>query len=127
MFDEFARDLKKLEADVPKIFTKVAKKGAVKFVKEAKKKTDKEGLVDTGAYKGAWFAEAVDLGGVAAIDCTNNMDYAMHLEKGHKLRNGGRWKGRFVGRQSILETSAYCYFQLANELDKAHNKYLKGN
>mgnify|MGYP003291907463 CR=1 FL=1 len=36
MFDEYAKKLKELEQDVPKIFKKVAKKGAIKFVKEAK-------------------------------------------------------------------------------------------
>ena len=48
MFDEYAKKLEELQQDVPKIFEKVAKKGAIKFVNEAQDRTDREGLVDTG-------------------------------------------------------------------------------
>ena len=36
MFDDYAKKLKELQQDVPKIFERVAKKGAIKFVNEAK-------------------------------------------------------------------------------------------
>ena len=51
MFEDYAKKLEAIEANTSKIFEKVAKKGAIKFVKEAKERTDKEGLVDTGNYK----------------------------------------------------------------------------
>lgn len=56
MFDDYAKKLEAIEANTSKIFEKVAKKGAIKFVKEAKDRTDKEGLVDTGNYKRSWQA-----------------------------------------------------------------------
>ena len=120
MFNEYAKKLKELEQDVPKIFEKVAKKGAIKFRNEAQDRTDKEGLVDTGAYKRNWLGKATEpLPAVYGVECTNNMEYASHLEYGHKLRNGKRWKGRFVGELSMREAEYYCVQQLEKELEKA--------
>lgn len=122
-FDDYAKKLKNLEQDVPKIFKRVAKKGAIKFENEAKERTDKEGLVDTGAYKRNWQAKAIEpLPDVYGVECVNNMEYASHLEYGHKLRNGGRWKGRFVGELSMREAEYYCI----QELEKALEKAMKG-
>lgn len=112
-----------MQADVPKIFEKVAKKGAIKFVNEAKDRTDKEALVDTGAYRRNWQAKAIEpLPDVYGVECTNNMEYASHLEYGHKLRNGKRWKGRFVGELSMKEAEYYCIQQLEKEIEKAFKK-----
>ena len=105
---------------MPKIFEKIAKKGAIKFINEAKDRTDKEGLVDTGAYKRNWQAKAIEpLPNVYGVECINNMEYASHLEYGHKLRNGKRWKGRFVGELSMKEAEYYCIQQLEKEIEKA--------
>ena len=120
MFNEYKKRLEDLQADVPKIFEKVAKKGAIKFVNEAKDRTDKEALVDTGAYRRNWQAKAIEpLPDVYGVECTNNMEYASHLEYGHKLRNGKRWKGRFVGELSMKEAEYYCIQQLEKEIEKA--------
>ena len=120
MFDFYAKKLKRLNADVPAIFEKTAKKGASRFKKEAIQLTDKEKLVDTGNYRRNWKAES---GLIApetyAIEASNNVEYASHLEYGHKLRNGGRWAGRFVGRRALEETEFYCLEQLDKELEKA--------
>lgn len=123
MFNEYKKRLEDLQADVPKIFEKVAKKGAIKFVNEAKDRTDKEALVDTGAYRRNWQAKAIEpLPDVYGVECTNNMEYASHLEYGHKLRNGKRWKGRFVGELSMKEAEYYCIQQLEKEIEKAFKK-----
>ena len=123
MFDDYAKKLKELHADIPDIFENVAKTGALRFRKEAVKLTDKEKLVDTGNYRRNWNAES---GLIApetyAIEASNNVDYASHLEYGHKLRNGGRWAGRFVGRRALDNTQFYCLEQLENELQKALKK-----
>lgn len=123
MFDVYAKKLKELKQDVPAIFEKVAKRGAIKFVNEAKDLTDLEKLVDTGAYKRNWHAEAsMPLDNVYAIEADNSMEYASHLEFGHKLRNGKRWKGRFVGRRALDETHSYCINELDKEVIKAMKK-----
>lgn len=127
LFDKYAKDLEKWGADVPKVFKRVAKKGAVKFVKEAQDLTDKEGLVDTGAYKGHWAAKEIELeDGTEAVLCSNSMDYSNALELGHKTRNGGWWKGRFVGRRAIDEAVYYCIEELDKEFEKAVKTTLKG-
>lgn len=123
MFDAYAKKLKELKQDVPAIFEKVAKKGAKKFVNEAKDLTDLEKLVDTGAYKRNWHAEKIEPApDVYGVLCENDMEYASHLEFGHKLRNGKRWKGRFVGRRALDETHVYCINELDKEVIKAMKK-----
>lgn len=124
MFDQYAAKLKQYQADVPKVFKKVARKTAIKAENTAKELTDKEGLVDTGAYKGAWEAHSQELEkGTYAVYLNNSMDYASHLEFGHALRNGGRWKGRFVGRNTLDEVQFYALEQLDKELEKAIINY----
>lgn len=123
-FDDYAKKMKKLGENVPKIFKKVAQKAAVKFVNEAKTRTKNEPLVDTGAYRDHWDAEVIEpVSGTYGVLCINSMDYASHLEQGHKLRNGKRWKGRFIGELSLQSARYYAIRQLDDELDKAFIKY----
>lgn len=127
MFDNYAEKLKKIGANVPAVFKRVAKLGAVKFRNEAVKITDKEKLVDTGNYKRNWTAEAIEpQNDVYGIVGGNTVNYASHLEYGHKLRNGGRWKGRFVGRQAFDETEFYCLEQLDKAFEKLYTQYQRG-
>ena len=120
MFDQYAAKLKQYQADVPKVFKKVARKTAIKAENTAKELTDKEGLVD----KGAWEAHSQELEKETyAVYLNNSMDYASHLEFGHALRNGGRWKGRFVGRNTLDEVQFYALEQLDKELEKAIINY----
>ena len=123
MFDEYAKKLKELQQDVPKIFEKVAKKGAIKFVNEAQDRTDREGLVDTGYYKRNWQARQIEpLPEVYGVECKNNMDYASFLEYGHRTRGNTKVKGRFVGELSMRETEYYCIQQLDKAFEKAFKK-----
>lgn len=124
MFDEYAKKLKKVQADVPAIFKKVAGKAAIKFVNVAKKLTDDEGLVNTGNYRRNWHAERIEpQPDTYGVLCQNGVEYASHLEHGHKLRNGGRWKGRFVGQRALDEAHFYCLEQLDDEFEKAFTSY----
>ena len=124
MFDKYAEKLKKVQADVPAIFKKVAGKAAIKFVNTAKKLTDDEGLVDTGNYRRNWNAQRIEPQvDTYGVFCQNSADYASHLEYGHKLKNGKMWKGRFVGQRTLDETHFYCLEQLDDELDKAFTSY----
>lgn len=90
-FDDFAKKLKELEQDVPKIFERTAKKGAIKFVNEAQDLTDQEALVDTGSYKRNWQAKDFIITGAGdgatyAVECTNNKEYASFLEEGYVVK-----------------------------------------
>ena len=127
MFDEYAKKLKDIKANVPAVFQKVAKLGAVKARNEAVKIADEEKLVDTGAYKRNWHAEGVEVANdTYGVTLINSMDYASHLEWGHKLRNGKRWKGKFVGRRAIDETRYYCLQKLDDMFEKLYAKYQRG-
>ena len=120
MFDEYAKKFEELGENVPKIFKKVAKKGAIKFVNEAKTKTKQEGLVDTGYYRDNWTAEAIEpQENVYGVMGQNIAEYASHLEWG----TGRGIKGRFVGRLSLEETNYYCIQELDKEFEKAFTKY----
>jgi len=123
LFDAYAKKLKELGEDVPKIFEKVAKKGAIKFVKEAQNRTDREGLVDTGAYKRNWRAKAIEpLPNVYGVECINNMEYASFLEYGHRTRGNTKVKGRFVGELAMGDAQFYCLEQLEKAFQKAFKK-----
>lgn len=127
LFDDYAKKLKDLGDNVPEIFRKVAGQGALYSRNMAVKITNQEGLVDTGAYRNTWQAKRVQLNpNTYAIVLYNPQNYASHLEWGHKMRNGKEWRGRFVGRRSLDETSAYCIEKLDDALDKAIVKYHKG-
>ena len=122
-FEQYYAKMRNIEDVVPKVFEKVAKKAGIKFVNEAKDKTKKEGLVDTGAYRDHWSA---DIGEIKqkfwVVRGLNSMDYASHLEEGHKLRNGGRWKGRFVGKYALEKAREFAHKELENELGSLYKK-----
>lgn len=159
MFDQYAAKLKQYKANVPKVFSKVAQKTAVKAENTAKSLTDGDGLIDTGAYKGAWEAHSEELDkGIYAVYLNNSMDYSSFLEKGYTLnknvfvpfdkmegtpktkaliarikakypnakgflRKAGRYKGHFIGRQSLDEAHYYAIQQLDKEMEKAFIAY----
>lgn len=116
-FEEFNKKLKKAEGLIPEIFEKIAKKSGIKFVNEAKELTDKERLVDTGNYKRNW---TTDVGSVSnrywVVKCFNPVEYSASLEYGHKLRNGKRWKGRFVGTRAFKFAKNFAVEELRHEL-----------
>ena len=117
-FSDYEKRLEAMGENVDKVFKSAAKKAAIHFRNTAIKYTDEEKLVDTGNYKRSWNAEVFKPDKVTyAILCTNTADYASHLEWGHKLRNGKRWKGKFVGRNSIEDTRATLLIELDKEID----------
>jgi hypothetical protein len=127
MFDEYAEKLKSIGANVPKVFETVAKKAAVHFVNTAKKITNDEKLVDTGTYRRNWNAKQIEVEqNIYGIACSNLVEYASHLEYGHRLRNGKRWQGRFVGRRALDDTHFYCIEQIDDSFEKLYEKHLRG-
>lgn len=123
MFDEYRKKLEDIGANSDKVFKKVAKQGAKFFEKEAVRLTDQEKLVDTGTYRRNWTGEQAEIEGEQAIIGANPIEYASFLEEGHKLRNGKRWKGRFVGRRAMDELRYYCIKRLDDLFDKLFTKY----
>lgn len=123
MFDDYRKKLENIGANSDKVFKKVAKQGAVFFQKEAVRLTDQEKLVDTGTYKRNWTGEQAEIEGEQAIIGANPVEYASFLEEGHKLRNGKRWKGRFVGRRAMDELRYYCIKRLDDLFDKLFTKH----
>lgn len=123
MFDEYRKKLEDIGANSDKVFKKVAKQGANFFQKEAVRLTDQEQLVDTGTYRRNWTGEQAEIAGEQAIIGANPIEYASFLEEGHKLRNGKRWKGRFVGRRAMDELRYYCIKRLDDLFDKLFTKH----
>ena len=123
MFDEYRKKLEDIGENSDKVFKKVAKQGAIFFQKEAVRLTDQEQLVDTGTYRRNWTGEQAEIEGEQAIIGANPIEYASFLEEGHKLRNGKRWKGRFVGRRAMDELRYYCIKKLDDLFDKLFTKH----
>lgn len=124
MFEQYIKKLENIHADVPKIFKTIALKGAKFAENKAKKLTDEEKLVDTGNYKRNWYAERIEpQPNVYGVLLENTVDYASHLEDGHNIKGGGRWKGRKIGKRSIDEAEWYCIEQLDKAFEKAFNEY----
>lgn len=137
-FKDYAKKLEKIGENVPKVFKQVAGWGAKHAEKTAVELTDYEKLVDTGAYKRNWHAEVVKDGENYGITLQNNMEYASHLEWGHKLRGDipyavkrpykikrprnmekGRYKGFFVGKRTLTDLEGWALIELRNEIDVA--------
>ena len=116
-FEQFNQSMRETEGVIPEIFEKVAKKAAINFVNVAKDITEKEGLIDLGSYRRNWTGDvAKPAKKFWVVKGYNPINYASHLEYGHKLRNGKRWKGRFVGTQAIKTAEKYAVEQLTKEL-----------
>ena len=135
MFEEYAKKLEELGENVPKVFNTVAKKGAIHARNTAIEITNREGLVDTGAYRRNWNGESGKTkNDTYAITLENSMEYASHLEYGHKLRGinenrkykikrpwnidvpNVRYKGFFVGARTLVDTEGYTLNLLFEEI-----------
>ena len=124
MFDEYAKKLESIGANVPKVFKAVASNGANFAEKKAVELTKKEKLVDTGYYRDNWFADRIEPEkGTYGIILENNVEYASYLENGYQRKGGGRFKGRFVGRQTMDETRYKCIQMLDKAWETAFRKY----
>ena len=120
MFDEYAKKLEELGENVPKIFKKVSKKGAIHARNEAVNTTDRLGLVDTGAYRRNWNGEPLQIDeNTYGVALQNSMEYASFLEDGHKTRGGGRYPAQKVGALALIDTEGWALLELKDELDVA--------
>lgn len=118
-FEQFTKKMQEIEGVIPEKFLKVAKKAGIKFVNKAKDLTDENGLVDTGNYKRNWAADIGVIGNGKAfvVKCQNPVEYANHLEWGHKIRGKEtKTKGYFVGKQAKETAEEYAIKELKYEL-----------
>lgn len=126
-FEEFTKKIQEIEAGVPEIFAKVARKAGIKFVNEAKELTDEYKLVDTGNYKRNWYTDIA----VAkrynnwefTVECKNSVEYAEFLEYGHKIKGSNKkTKGYFVGTIAMREAEKFAIEQLKEELGSLYKE-----
>lgn len=116
---DFAKKLKYLEEELPEEFNSILLSGAHKFVNTAKDITEREGLVDTGNYRRGWQSSVDD----NTINCINSVDYASHLEWGHRIHGTNRkTKGYFVGKRAIETTREYILKKLKAKFKHLYRK-----
>lgn len=86
---------------------------ASKFIDEAKNETTLQKLVKTGNYRRSWTSNVIKKGRDTLIKCINNVEYASHLEWGHRIvtrsgiDTGRKTQGKFVGRTAIKNTRRF--------------------
>lgn len=134
MFDTYKKKLERLNADVPKIFERAQVKGIVYFERKAKDLSDKliydkpqSDKIDykrTGNFKREWRGTKLKVLGKYAITFINDVEYASHLEYGHRVNvfgkdMGYKTKGLFIGRQSVDHAMYNIIKYFDKELEKA--------
>lgn len=119
MFEDYAKKLEDFGVNAPKAFKYVALWGAKKAEKTAKDLTDKEGAVDTGNYRRNWFAERIEPEkDTYGIVLENNVNYASHLEWGHRIKGSStKTKGLFIGKQTLIDTEGEVLMKLRQEIE----------
>ena len=83
--DDLIRDLKKIQENCEE----AAKKTNMKIISDAKDMVVDKTPVDTGALQGDWNIEVDSKRGLLF----NDMEYAPHVEYGHRVRCGGKGGG----------------------------------
>lgn len=87
--------------------------------------------VDKGILRRKWKASNTKyFGGVFLIDIYNNMDYASHVEYGHRIVRGGKTvgyqTGEFMLRDTIREVDNNWHILVGKKFFQALDKILGG-
>lgn len=113
--NEFISIIKK---DYPKYATDLLNEMANRTLNRVKKKTP----VDTGQLRRSWQIGSIyKKSGDYFVEVFTDVDYAQHMEYGHKLRNGRWQKGVFMLTLSIKELEK----DMPKLVKKFYNKLLK--
>lgn len=112
MFEDMHKRFQERRKQVENAFEDIGDETAKIFVNEAKSRTERKKLVDTGNYKRSWRAQVNKKGLQTEIECINEAEYASHLEYGHRIvtrtgqDTGRKTQAQLVGRDSVKNTLA---------------------
>lgn len=112
MFEDMHKRFQERRKQVENAFEDIGDETAKIFVNEAKSRTERKKLVDTGNYKRSWRAQVNKKGLQTEIECINEAEYASHLEYGHRIvtrtgqDTGRKTQAQLVGRDSVKKTLA---------------------
>ena len=112
MFEDMRKKFEQRRELIENAFEDIGDETAKIFVNEAKRRTERKKLVDTGNYKRSWRAQVNKKGLQTEIECINEAEYASHLEYGHRIvtrtgqDTGRKTQAQLVGRDSVKNTLA---------------------
>lgn len=112
MFEDMRKKFEQRRKLIENAFEDIGDETAKIFVNEAKRRTERKKLVDTGNYKRSWRAQVNKKGLKTEIECINEAEYASHLEYGHRIvtrtgqDTGRKTQAQLVGRDSVKNTLA---------------------
>ena len=110
MFEDLHKRFQERRKQIEDAFEDIGDETAKIFVNEAKSRTERKKLVDTGNYKRSWRAQVNKKGLQTEIECINEAEYASHLEYGHRIvtrtgqDTGRKTQAQLVGRDSVKNT-----------------------
>lgn len=110
MFEDMHKRFQERRKQIEDAFEDIGDETAKIFVNEAKSRTERKKLVDTGNYKRSWRAQVNKKGLQTEIECINEAEYASHLEYGHRIvtrsgqDTGRKTQAQLVGRDSVKKT-----------------------
>lgn len=110
MFEDMQKKFEQRRKEIESAFEEIGDETAKIFINEAKSRTERKKLVDTGNYKRSWRAQVNKKGLKTEIDCINEAEYASHLEYGHRIvtrtgkDTGRKTQAQLVGRDSVKKT-----------------------
>lgn len=112
MFEDMRKKFEQRRELIENALEDIGDETAKIFVNEAKNRTERKKLVDTGNYKRSWRAQVNKKGLQTEIECINEAEYASHLEYGHRIvtrtgqDTGRKTQAQLVGRDSVKNTLA---------------------
>lgn len=124
MWDNYKKALNDRKERLNAAWEKTGNNAAIFFTAEAKKETSLQKLVKTGNYRRQWQAEVIKKGKDTVVKCINPVEYASHLEYGHRIvtrsgvDTGRKTLGRFVGRTAINRTRKFIVASVKKLLRK---------
>lgn len=110
MFEDMHKRYEQRKDLIDQAFDDIGDEAAKIFINEAKNRTERKKLVDTGNYKRSWRAQVNKKGLNTEIECINEAEYASHLEYGHRIvtrtgkDTGRKTQAQLVGRDSVKKT-----------------------
>lgn len=110
MFEDLHKKFQERRKQIDDAFEDIGDETAKIFVNEAKNRTERKKLVDTGNYKRSWRAQVNKKGMQTEIECINEAEYASYLEYGHRIvtrtgkDTGRKTQAQLVGRDSVKKT-----------------------